>query len=258
MVYCQQSSKLEYQTQGVKNNMPVFFDRLKEKLTFPMSWSSWKEGDFKTWQSTARNKVLELAMINPDNASFKQQISNQIDKGTYLARKVVFNLTVESRVIGLMLVPKGKGPFPAVLLLHDHGSKFDIGKEKMIEPWGDAAKLESAKKWSENYFSSQFVGNELASRGYAVLAVDALGWGDRAGVTYEGQQALNSNLLNLGSSLAGLMAYEDMRAAEFLASFPEVDKSRIAAVGFSMGAFRTWQVAALSDVISARELLSAG
>ncbi|MEU8664909.1 dienelactone hydrolase family protein, partial [Actinoplanes philippinensis] len=101
------------------------------------------------------------------------------------------------------------------------------------------------------YFSDRFPGDHLARNGYAVLAVDALGWGDRGGLTYENQQALASNLFNLGSSPAGLMAREDARAAAFLATVPEVDPRRIAAVGFSMGGYRAWQVAALSDHIAA-------
>jgi len=81
--------------------------------------------------------------------------------------------------------------------------------------------------------------------------VDALGWGDRGGLTYETQQALASNLFNLGSSPAGLMAREDVRAAGMLASLPGIDRHRVAAVGFSMGGYRAWQVAALSDHIAA-------
>jgi dienelactone hydrolase len=52
-------------------------------------------------------------------------------------------------------------------------------------------------------------------------------------------------------SFAGLIAHEDQRAAEFLAARPEVDPARVAAMGLSMGCFRTWQVAALSDRIAA-------
>jgi dienelactone hydrolase len=44
---------------------------------------------------------------------------------------------------------------------------------------------------------------------------------------------------------------EDARAAKFLASLPEVNNKQIVSVGFSMGAFRAWQVAALSDDITA-------
>jgi acetyl esterase/lipase len=74
-----------------------------------------------------------------------------------------------------------------------------------------------------------------------VLAVDALGWGDRGELRYE----------HLGSSLAGLVAREDVRAASMLASLPEVDGRRVAALGFSMGGYRAWQVAALSEHIAA-------
>jgi len=52
-------------------------------------------------------------------------------------------------------------------------------------------------------------------------------------------------------SFAGLIAHEDLRAAEFLAMRPEVDRQRVAAMGLSVGGFRTWQLAALSEHISA-------
>lgn len=244
--------KPEYETPGVvQGNMPVFYQQLKDKLTYPLSWTTGKYPNFDQWKTLARNKVLDKIIQTSENTPFNAKVINEQDMGTYIARKIVFNITAESRVQALMLVPKGKGPFPAALLLHDHGSKFDIGKEKLIQPWGDDAKLKSAKAWSEKYFSGRFVGNEMVARGYVVLATDALGWGDRGGMTYDSQQALESNLLNLGTSMAGLMAYEDMRTADFLSSFPEVDKKRVAAVGFSMGSFRAWQVAALSDKISA-------
>ena len=42
-----------------------------------------------------------------------------------------------------------------------------------------------------------------------------------------------------------------MRAADFLAGQPEVDTNRVAAMGWSVGGFRAWQVAALSEHISA-------
>ena len=82
------------------------------------------------------------------------------------------------------------------------------------------------------------------------MAYDALNWSDRGG-GYKGQQALSSNLLHFVMSLAGIIAHEDLRGAEFLASRPEVDKQRIAAMGLSIGSFRTWQLAAMSDHISA-------
>ncbi|WP_257720292.1 alpha/beta hydrolase family protein [Gracilinema caldarium] len=71
------------------------------------------------------------------------------------------------------------------------------------------------------------------------------------GWSNENQQALASNLMNMGVSYAGIIALEDLRAAQFLATLPMVDPKRIVALGFSMGAFRAWQCAALSADITA-------
>jgi dienelactone hydrolase len=244
----------DYQRTGVADNMPVFQQALKAKLTFPMAWSP-QVKDLPAWRSAGRARLWELTLQAPDNTPFQPQVIAETDRGSYVARQVVFNLSAESRVRALMLVPKGAGPFPAALMLHDHGGKFDIGKEKAIQPWGDtpqdAARLASSQAWADKHFSGRYPGDALARRGYVVLAVDALGWGDRGPLTGDVQQALAANAFNLGSSLAGIMAAEDARAAAFLAAQPQVDKRRVAAIGFSMGAFRAWQVAALSDAVTA-------
>ncbi|MBM3212834.1 hydrolase, partial [Candidatus Poribacteria bacterium] len=188
----------------------------------------------------------------PPSVPFDPVVISEEDRGTYTARKVVFNITGHSRVLGLMLVPKGEGPFPGVLLLHDHGARFDIGKEKVIKPWDVPEEHKaSAQEWVNTCYGGKWIGDELAKRGYVCFCTDALNWSDRGGAGYDGQQALAGNLLNLGMSFAGLIVWEDLRAAEFLAFQPEVDKTRIAAMGLSMGSYRTWQVSALSDHIKA-------
>jgi dienelactone hydrolase len=247
----QEKAAEDYQTSGVVlQNLPVFYEQLKDKLTYPMSWNSNKYSNFNSWKKDARNRVMS-ALPTEKKVPFAPQVLAKEDRGTYTAEKIAFNITPESRVLALVLVPKGNGPFPAAVLLHDHGGEFTIGKEKMIKTWGDTAKETIAEKWSQKYFSGRFVGDELAKRGYVVLATDALGWGDRGPLKSDAQQALASNMFNLGSSLGGLMAYEDMRSVDFLASQPQVDKNKIASIGFSMGAYRSWQLAALSDKVKA-------
>ncbi|ACS84488.1 dienelactone hydrolase [Musicola paradisiaca Ech703] len=237
-----------YQTAAITEEaLPVFYTELKQQLTYPDSWLSGHQQSFEQWRRQARLLVRERLLTPDTHRAFEPQVVDKQERDGYRAEKVAFNLTDESRVAGLLLTPNSPGPHPAVILLHDHGAKFDIGKEKMIQPWGDDARLASAKAWADKFFTGRFVGDELAKRGYVVLAVDALGWGDRGPLKYEQQQALASNFYNLGRSLAGLMAYEDMRSLDFLASLPQVDPKRIGIVGFSMGAYRAWQLAALSD-----------
>lgn len=237
---------------GVMNNLPVFADRAAGRLTFPMSWSSGRHKDFAAWKKTARAKVMECLLAPPPVGPFEPKVIAEEDRGSYVARKIEFNVTADSRVLAYVLAPKSPGRHPAVLLLHDHGARFDIGKEKVIRPFGSTPeKTASAEQWVGVSYGGRYIGDELAKRGYVCFCTDALNWSDRGGAGYDGQQALASNLFQMGMSFAGLIAYEDLRAAEFVAGLPEVDPKRIASMGLSMGCFRTWQVAALSDHISA-------
>lgn len=241
-----------FQRIGVTADLPVFYAEIKRGLNFPCSWLSGAYSDFDAWRSQTRQLVFDHLLTEPPRASFQPVTIAEEDRGSYTARKVVFNLNGWSRVLGYLLVPKGEGPFPAVLLLHDHGAKFDIGKEKMVRPFGESpARIASAQQWVASGYGGRFVGDELARRGYLCLAVDALNWGDRAGAGKEGQQALASNLLNMGMSLAGLTAWEDLAALRFLATRPEADTTRMAAIGHSFGSYRAWQLAALSEQIRA-------
>ena len=246
------SQPVEYENPGVVKNLPVFYQKMTARMDYKLSWFNSGQSDFETWRKRAREKVMDCLLAPPPFVPFDPVVINSEDRGSYIARKVVFNVTGYSRVLALMLVPKSSGPHPAILLLHDHGAKFGIGKEKVIEPWDDPAeKIASANQWVKECYGGKFIGDELAKKGYVCFAVDMLNWSDRGGAGYVGQQALASNLLNLGSSFAGLIAYEDMQAAEFLSKQPEVDSTRIAAVGLSVGGFRTWQIAALSAHIAA-------
>jgi dienelactone hydrolase len=240
------------QSPGVVRLLPAFTDRVKARISHPMAWRPGSEADFAGWKSAGRAKVLSCLLARPPDAPWEPVQVAEEDRQTHVARKLVFNLTGDSRVLAYLTVPKGKGPFPAILLLHDHGAKFDIGKEKLVRPFGVPEEtVASAMKWVSDNYSGRFLGDALAERGFVCLATDALNWGDRGGGGFDGQQPLASNLLHLGMSLAGLMAWEDLRAAEFLAQQPEVDARRIGALGWSMGGFRAWQAAALSDRIAA-------
>lgn len=228
------------------------YPALKKELDFPLAWGTSPIRDFPAWRRAARAKVEEYLLVErQDRTPYAPEYSDLAQTDIYTRELVTLSLTRYERVRGALLTPHGPGPFPAVLLFHDHGARFDIGKEKLVRPWYDDSRLASAQAWAERYFSGRFVGDELARRGYVVLCLDAPGWGDRGPIGYDQQQALASNFYNLGASLAGLMAREDARAAGFLAGLARVDPLRIAALGFSMGAFRAWQTAALTDSVAA-------
>lgn len=247
----------DWQRQGItEGNLPVSWQQMKSQMQYPDSWLSGRYTDFKQWQQHARQEFRQ-SLLTPDSTKpfDAKQIASE-DRGSYTAEKLSLNITDDNRIAALMLTPKTPGPHPAIVLLHDHGSKFDIGKEKLIRPWGNAEQRASAQVWADKFFTGRFIGDELAKRGYVVIAIDSPGWGDRGPMVYEQQQALASNYFNLGRSLAGEVAYEDMRTVDFIASLKSVDNQRIGVLGFSMGGFRAWQLAALSDKVAATAVIS--
>jgi len=225
--------------------------------TLPVSPASTYSGSWQeqqpaaSWQQQQRQFYLD-ALLAPEPATLAPaDLLRQEDRGNYKAELWHIPLSGISHSKALLLTPKNQPIKAAVLLLHDHGAYFVIGKEKMIRPFADSAFKKAAKDWVDKYYGGQFIGDELAAQGYLVLAADTSGFGERGPIQYEQQQQLAANLLATGHSLSGLSAYEDMQLARFLAQRPDVPKDKIAAIGFSMGAYRAWQVAALSEHIQA-------
>jgi dienelactone hydrolase len=241
----------EFERYAVHRDLPVFREARLEDMTFPDAFDPKGGIQFSDWKQKARQHLLRSYQTVSPRAAFSPSLVAIEDRGKYEARKIAFNISGYERIPAYVLVPKGKGPFPAILALHDHGAHFSIGKEKVIRPFAETAeRIEDASKWVSASYGGRFIGDELAARGYVVFSMDALYWGDRGrleGVSYEGQQAFASNLLQLGMSWAGIIATEDLRSVDFVAGLPEVDPERVGAIGLSMGAFRTWQLAAGTD-----------
>ena len=253
---CNLTARADSIPHEVINNMPTFYRQMKQQLTYPLAWGRSTEKDFARWKAQARDKLMEcMQNIQPAPKAYAMEVTDREQREGYEARKIRFNLSEWSRVPAYLLVPEGEGPFPAIVLLHDHGAHFSIGKEKMVRPFHVAPEvMEDADQWARQCYDGQYVGDYLAWHGYVVLAVDALFWGERGrkeGISYDGQQALASNFLQMGASWGAFINVDDMRSTDFLASLSFVDKKRVGCLGFSMGAYRSWMLAALTDAVRA-------
>ena len=237
-------------------DLPRYVEQLKKELTYPLAWGNSDIKDFAEWKSVARAKVLECMMTPPKQAEgFDYQVVGEEKRDGYTARKILFNVNAYSRISAYLLIPEGKGPFPAMNMLHDHGGHLYIGKEKMIRPFDvDTAVVNDADRWAEKLYDGQYAGDYFARNGYVVFSADAPMWGERGreeGVDRSKYDIICGNMMMLGRDLSAFMTYDDITGTDFLASLPEVDKSRIGCMGCSMGAYRAWMLAALSDKIAA-------
>lgn len=187
--------------------------------------------------------------------SWDMEVLGEEQREGYRAQKIAFNINAYSRIMAYLLIPDGNGRFPAIVALHDHGAHLFIGKEKMIRPFGvNQEILDDADAWIARLYEGQYVGDYLAKHGYVVLSMDAPMWGERGrkeGVDRNKYDLIAGNMMMLGRDLSAFMTYDDIASTDFLASLPMVDKDRIGCVGFSMGAYRSWMLSALSDKIKA-------
>ena len=206
------------------------------------------------------------------------------DRGGYECRYVEFtvgkNGNGKERIRAYLLVPDDGLKHPAIVMLHDHGARFDIGKEKLVKPMASILEkgeddhiMRSSQQWIDKNFDGVYLADSLASLGYVVLAADALYWGERSSEdarrwseltygtgqkdkttkdtiktlksrVYDGQQELYNELYARNIIWAEKMLRDDVASVRLLKLLPYVDKERIGAFGFSMGAHRCWMLAA--------------
>jgi dienelactone hydrolase len=251
-------SNTTYETFGLIKSMPVFYEQLKDSLRMEQE-KSMKSG-------ISRERIFAtMQMAPPAPVDYSYEVIASEQRDGYVAQKIAFNINRWERVLAYLLTPDSPTTsYPAILLLHDHGAHFTIGKEKMVKPFGvDSLTLADADDWVAKCYDGVYVGDELAKKGYVVLSTDALFWGDRAPSPmpyepsernkkiYDRQQALASNMLQMGTSWGAWITWDDIRSAAFLAHLPMVNADKVGCLGFSMGSYRSWMLAALSDDIKA-------
>jgi len=262
--HAQKRSKYEFE-----RNLPVYADSLIKDLTYPLAWGNSPITDFDQWRQAARQKVFDCMLTPPPQPAIREKGDGKSEKGEmaatilyeeqrdgYRALKIEIPLSRYYTVPAYLLIPDGPGPFPAVNALHDHGAHLFIGKEKMIRPLAceDSTVIKDADEWAQSLYEGQFVGDYLARNGYVVFSADAPMWGERGqkeGPRRERYDMIAGNMMMYGIDLSAYMTYDDLSGTEFLASLPQVDAARIGCMGCSMGAYRAWMLAALSDHIKA-------
>ena len=250
--FAQKREKYEF-----KRNLPVYADSLIADLTYPMAWDNCGLKDFQEWKRMARQKVFDCMLMPPPAPSngYETKVLFEEQRDGYKAKKLEIRLSRYYTVPAYVLIPDGKGPFPAINVLHDHGAHLFIGKEKVIRPLAceDSTVIKDAEDWLKGY-EGQYFGDYLAQNGYVVFSADAPMWGERGqmeGPRRDRYDMIAGNMMMYGIDLSAWMTYDDIAGTAFLASMPEVDSSRIGCTGWSMGAYRAWMLSALSDDIKA-------
>ncbi|WP_433165330.1 hypothetical protein [Kribbella sp. CA-247076] len=180
-----------------------------------------------------------------------------------------------------------RSPSPALLGLHSHGGVKSVGAERMVETPQPSA---GAVKLRREYYEDRAVANTLARAGFVVLCHDAFAWASRrfdldplphrlrevmttyerawqaAGHSpdpdewYDAAAAHHEHTIAkaaglLGTSFAGMVAYDDLVALSVLRELDGVDAGRIGVFGFSGGGGRAAHLTALDPGIRASAIV---
>ncbi|HLF93778.1 MAG TPA: alpha/beta hydrolase family protein [Planctomycetota bacterium] len=220
---------------------PSFPDVKAPDYPVPTSLEEWKKRREET-----RKTLWKLLGDLPERPA-KPEVAtvSKEERDGYRVEKLAIDNGAGAKITSTLLVPKGPGPFPAILYLHWHAGQYALGKEEL---WQEAPGGGGVKR-----------GEDLVKRGYVVLAPDAYAFGERSGLGPDGPKqkggqeelTLSKTFLWMGRSLWGMMVRDDRIALDVLAARPEVDPRRIGATGISMGSTRTWWLAALDDRVAA-------
>src|ERR1041385_2465158 len=186
--------------------------------------------DWKKQRPALRQQLLYMLGLDPLPARtpLKAQLTGRLDRGAYRVEKVVFQSLPGFYVTGNFYLPKDAAqPAPTILYLCGHSA----------HPLGAKVEYQDRALW-------------FASHGYPCLVLDTLEFGEVAGI-HHGTHNLNMwHWLSLGYTPAGVEVWNAIRALDYLATRPEVDKRRIGLTGISGGGAMTWYTAALDDRIA--------
>ena len=158
---------------------------------------------------------------SPDNPLNVRRSSPREDEG-YTVEAVLFESFPGFYSAGSLYLPKGDGPFPAIIHAHGHkpGGRFQ----------------------EDDMFGVQSASVHLARMGVVVFAPDMLGFHDSLQF---GHRELDPVFQLWGLNAMGLQTLTNQRSVDFLESLPEVDPERIGIMGWSGGGDQTIVAAGL-------------
>ncbi|MBE0543411.1 MAG: acetylxylan esterase [Verrucomicrobia bacterium] len=199
------------------------------------------------WESRAQ-EIRQQVLVScglwplPAKTPLNPQIFGRIERDGYSVEKVYLETYPGFYLAGNLYRPlgQGRGPFPGILNPHGHWSNGRVADTK------------------EGSVAARCI--SFARQGMVAFAYDMVGYNDTqfSGAApnrpfYETHRQFGTNrtdqLWNI--SLMGLQTWNSIRALDFLASLPDVDKKRLACTGASGGGTQTFMLGAIEDRFAA-------
>jgi dienelactone hydrolase len=224
-----------------------------------------------------------LGFCHGDETPGEVKIERKWENDGLAGQEISWSVGFGPRTHAYVLKPADAvGPLPGIVALHDHSGFKYYGKEKIAD--GPEGPLATMADFRQIPYGGRAYANELAREGFVVLIPDVFLWGSRRfpletmlemvgsdipGLSQAGQSpAASSEEIEryniaayfhehwvskycniLGTSMAGVVSYEDRVALNYLLSRPDVDTQRVGCIGLSGGGNRAALLSATHDGI---------
>lgn len=247
------------------------------RTPFSLAFTGDRFASLADYKAAGRSALTTCFGRVPERVDLRPEIVERQDLGDIVREKVLFSTTPDFRVPAYLHIPKAAldKPCPAIVDLHSHGGMFLFGKEKVVD-LGPGRNHPVMEAYHRDVYGGRPTATALARRGYVVITIDALmfgerrlmrdrdlhyGW-DRSKYSLETAKLLNDvcrsrestlvkSLMLAGYTWPGLVTWDDQRTVDYLLTRREVDPARIGCLGVSMGGHRTLYLAGMDERIAA-------
>lgn len=171
-----------------------------------------------------RLRARLAVLFEQGNHRFTETARTPSVRGTIPVEMLTFKTERGETLRGFFTRPAANsGPVPAILCIHAHGGRYDIGASELLD--GRPALVSPP-------------GLAFAEAGFATFSFDLPCFGTRERET---ESAAAKAAQWRGGSLAGRMLGELAAGLDWLAARPDIDAARLGVFGISMGAtFAYW------------------
>lgn len=189
------------------------------------AWEAKREAIRRVW--------LDYIGGLPDRVPVRYEILEEHELSDHIRQRIVYPTVDGDKVFAYLLIPRealaGGRRYPAVLALHPtHADGKDV-----------VATAQGRK--------NRMYGYELVSRGYIVLAPDAMTAGDRVFKGYEAFRSEPFYKQHPTWSTVGKNIIDHMQGVDLLVQHELVDPNRIGAIGHSFGGYNAYFLASLDE-----------
>jgi dienelactone hydrolase len=229
------------------DTMPAMLHRF-DKVARRMALNAKTPAELKRWQKKIAAKLRELTGYDTmRRTSLGAKITEEVPMDGYIRQRVEIHTEPDVVMPMYVLIPQGKGPFPAVMAPHGHAGDGKNG------PVGIA----TSDKVAEVIRTANYkYGPQMAKAGFITFCPDARGFGERREVFHKSADPTESSCrevlhmaIPLGQTVTGMWTWDLHRLADYIQTRRDCIPGQLACVGLSGGGHQAIWAAALDERI---------